>query len=110
MIDQARLQELEDDFGAEDLGELIEVFLAETWEGLDTLASLIQDCDPTALREQLHFLKGCALNVGASAFAERCHRHEKSEQPVTAADLQGLRTEFQSVCDWFSAGDLRRSA
>ena len=110
MIDQERLKELEDDFGAEDLGELIEVFLAETWDGLNLLESLIRQGDPAALRDQFHFLKGCAQNIGAVAFAGSCDRHEHSGRVATIADLHALRAEFQAVCDWFSEGGLRQIA
>ena len=37
MIDQARLDELAQDFGEDDLGEIIEVFLDETWEAIDAM-------------------------------------------------------------------------
>ena len=110
MIDQTRLKELEADFGAEDLGDLIEVFLAETWEGLEVLEALIEQGDAEPLRDQFHFLKGCARNIGAAAFADSCESYERSEQLATVSDLRVMRSEFQAVCDWFSDGGLKQSA
>ena len=110
MIDQERVKQLEADFGAEDLGDLIEVFLAETWEGLDTLEGLIAGGDPGALRDQFHFLKGCARNVGANAFADKCEQFESGQAAATMTDFHGLRNDFQAVCDWFSSGGLQQSA
>ena len=110
MIDQDRLRQLEEDFGAEDLSDLIEIFLDETREGLEALAPLIDQGDPEALRDQFHFLKGCARNVGASEFADRCERFEKGQATATGADYQTLRGEFQAIYDWFTSGGLRQIA
>ena len=110
MIDQERLKQLEADFGADDLGDLIEIFLAETWEGLDALEELIAGGDARALRDQFHFLKGCARNVGASTFADRCEQFEIGQDLATKADYLNLRGDFQAVCDWFSAGGMQQSA
>ena len=110
MIDLERLRQLEEDFGAEDLDDLIEIFLDETREGLEALAPLIEQGDPEALRDQFHFLKGCARNVGASEFADRCERFEKSSAVATGADYQMLRGDFQAICDWFTSGGLRQTA
>lgn len=110
MIDQNRLDELANDFGEEDLAEIIEVFLSETWEAIDALEAKAGNMDPQEQREQFHFLKGCARNIGAESFGDMCEHWEHGEGVFGAADYPGLRASFQSVCDDLSGRGLRLSA
>lgn len=110
MIDQARLQELAEDFGEDDLADLIDVFLAETWEAIDDLGNMISDAPGDALTDQFHFLKGCARNLGATDFADRCEQYEKARSPFGPAAYHALRQDFQAVCDYFAARGMRASA
>lgn len=110
MIDQGRLQELVDDFGAEEVPELLALFVAETWEALDQLETMISDSPDQARMDQLHFLKGCARNLGANDFAARCEVLEKSNGPFDAQTYQELRAVFAQVAEFLDAGELRKSA
>jgi hypothetical protein len=59
MIDWARVNELKNDLGAGDFGEIIDLFLEEVEEVIDRLRRFP---DPGSLEQELHFLKGSALN------------------------------------------------
>lgn len=73
MIDWTKVEELKNDIGAEDFGEIVEVFLCEVEEELGQLAQ-----KPLEERESsLHFLKGSALNLGFRDFSSLCHDGEK---------------------------------
>lgn len=110
MIDQSRLDELANDFGEEDLAEIIEVFLAETWEAIDSLDGKVETLSESDRREQFHFLKGCARNIGATGFGDLCEEWESGDATFGAADYTRLRGEFQAVCDYLSGRGLRMSA
>ena len=81
MIDQTRLQELVDDFGAEDFDDLIESFLEEAAESVMNLEAMVSDeaCDERSA--QFHFLKGCARNIGAVKFGDLCETWEFGRAP-----------------------------
>lgn len=67
MIDWNRVQDLKSDFGEDDFEELLVVFLDE----VETAITDFQDDGKTEekTRSQMHFLKGCAANVGFSELA-----------------------------------------
>lgn len=73
MIDWTRVDELRDEVGTEDFDEVVTLFLSEVEERLGTL-------DPAgelrALEEDLHFLKGSALNLGFEELAHFCGEGE----------------------------------
>lgn len=106
MIDQARLDELANDFGEDDLAEIIEVFVAETWEAIDALESKFEGMEDAERRDQFHFLKGCARNIGATGLGDLCEEWETGDAPFAASDYVRLRNEFQAVCDFLSGSGL----
>lgn len=110
MIDESRLRELVDDFGADDFADLVEVFLEEVREGLEPLPGLMASGTEQALRERFHFLKGCARNIGATRMSEICETFETAPGGFTAADLTALQREFDQVAAYFAARTLPRSA
>lgn len=57
MIDWDQVLELRDEVGAEDFGEVVDVFLEEVEQGLVDLQSA---GSPAELESLLHLLKGCA--------------------------------------------------
>ncbi|WP_157971011.1 Hpt domain-containing protein [Pseudogemmobacter bohemicus] len=74
LIDLARLQELMEEIGGEDLASITDLFLDET----DTVISRIVNAGAgPQMAEDLHFLKGCALNLGLAALAGICHDAER---------------------------------
>jgi HPt (histidine-containing phosphotransfer) domain-containing protein len=72
MIDWARVLELRDEVGAAEFEPVLEMFADEVEEVLIRLSSE----DPAGLESDLHFLKGCACNLGFSAFATLCQSAE----------------------------------
>ena len=107
MINQARLQELADDFGAEDLAELIESFLEEAAEAVEELGTMISD-EYTATRSaQFHFIKGCAVNVGATELGEVCEKLEHRHAGFTQAEYAALKNQFHEIQAYFSEGGLK---
>jgi len=73
MINWARAHELEEDFGKEGLGEVVDLFLSEVEEALGRLAATQ---DAATLEDNLHFLKGSALNLGFDAVGALCVARE----------------------------------
>lgn len=82
MIDWHRVDELRNEIGAEDFAEVVELFLEEVDEIVERLATAP---DPVRFEEDLHFLKGSALNLGFRAFAALCADGETK----AASGIQG---------------------
>jgi HPt (histidine-containing phosphotransfer) domain-containing protein len=72
IVNWGRVAELTEEIGAEDFGEVVEIFLEE--------------CDGTAARlptsgtleADLHFLRGAAMNLGLDAMAAACQVGERA--------------------------------
>lgn len=90
MIDWSRVEELRDEIGEDGLAEVVGLFLEEVEEAL---LGLNHDDPPRTLAAQIHFLKGCAWNLGFREFGAVCHDCER-------AALDGR-------CDGASVGGLR---
>lgn len=110
MINEARLQELVDDFGTEDLAELIESFLEEAEEVVAGLESSVSDDYSQDRSGQFHFLKGCALNVGATDLAKVCEELEYRQSGFSHAEYQSLKAQFGAVQSYFLDGGLKKIA
>lgn len=80
VIDWNRVGELRDEIGAEDFTEVVDLFLEEVDEIVERLAHAP---DPARYEEDMHFLKGSALNLGFQAFASLC---ANGEQKAAAGD------------------------
>lgn len=101
MIEWSRVEELRDEIGAEDFEEVVSLFLCEVEERLQILAP---DKPVDQSEEDLHFLKGSALNLGFSSLAAICQKGESTAsqgQPPTKSELLAVqncylesRTEF----------------
>ncbi|NRA98300.1 MAG: Hpt domain-containing protein [Rhodobacteraceae bacterium] len=89
MILWSRVQELRDEVGDEDFAEVVELFLEEVEAALDRLATA-----PENVREELHFLKGSALNLGFRGLALACLTAEQSEDG--AMDLSDLPSIYRN--------------
>lgn len=74
MIEWSRVNELRDEVGAEDFDEVVELFLEEVEE---VILRLRDAPDPSQLEEDLHFLKGSALNLGFASFSNLCQLGER---------------------------------
>lgn len=84
MIDWDRVSELRDEVGAEDFLEVVEMFLDEVNEEIDTITD---EMTAQELEAKLHFLKGSALNLGLKTFAEMCR---VGEDMARQGELHGI--------------------
>jgi HPt (histidine-containing phosphotransfer) domain-containing protein len=75
MINWDKVSELREEIGAEDFGEVVEIFLEEVDEAITELGK--PGAEGT-LETQLHFLKGSALNLGFADFSNRCQAGESA--------------------------------
>ncbi|NPD17380.1 hypothetical protein HOY34_19525 [Xinfangfangia sp. D13-10-4-6] len=74
MIDLARMQELLEEIGDEDLAIIVRLFLEETDVIIGRISKARAGPD---LAADLHSLKGCALNLGLATLAELCQDAER---------------------------------
>lgn len=100
MIDWTRIQELRNEIGAEDFGEVVQLFLEEAEE---EIAALRSGCDTSQIESRLHMLKGSALNLGFRSFAALCQTGETAaarrdfaqiDLPTILAGFDISRTQF----------------
>ncbi len=73
MINWDKVTELREEIGAEDFGEVVELFLEEVDEAIEVLGKPGAEA---SLESQLHFLKGSALNLGFADFSSLCQAGE----------------------------------
>lgn len=99
MIDWDRVDQLCAEVGADAFDEVVELFLEE----VDEVVQRLKAGERNALADDLHFLKGSALNLGFRDFADLCRRDEQEilRQGSGSVDLVALtdcycrsRTEF----------------
>ncbi|MBE1286006.1 MAG: Hpt domain-containing protein [Rhodobacteraceae bacterium] len=116
MIQWDRVAELREEVGSEDFDEVVEIFLEEVDEVTDRLRT---SPDLQSLEQDLHFLKGSALNLGFHAFSELCQDGEQMsalgqahDVDLTAIILQyeKSRSVFLSELSTRFANDARMSA
>ncbi|GGA17983.1 Hpt domain-containing protein [Neptunicoccus cionae] len=86
MINWAQLKQLEEDLGPGDTADVISLFLTEVEEAIQELYAIPPDDGPK-IAATLHFLKGCASNLGFEAFADNCARGEKQAENGQVADV-----------------------
>lgn len=92
MIDWAKVLELRDEIGADDFGEVVELFIEE----VDGAVDEIRASRPTDTMESaLHFLKGSALNLGFRAFATLC---QAGETAAGAGEHAGVNVDEILAC------------
>lgn len=86
MISWARVEQLREEMGGDGFDELVTLFLEEADKVTD---SLKEDSESMALMDDLHFLKGCAANIGFEHVQELCTRAELAakEGNFAAIDL-----------------------
>lgn len=103
MISWDRVQELRDEIGDEDFAEVAEVFLEEVDE---VIARLKTSPDPARLEEDLHFLKGSALNLGFKTLSGICQEGESQAAAGQAAQvaLERVFTAYDQSREAFAAG------
>lgn len=72
MIDWDRVVELHDELGPEEFNPVLEMFIDE----VEGVVMRLQSEDADELERNLHFLKGCAWNLGFAEFGAMCQRDE----------------------------------
>jgi len=74
MIDWARVDELRAEIGEDGFGEVVLLFMEEVESVLARMASAQPGHRPG---DDLHFLKGCAWNLGFRQFGAMCQDRER---------------------------------
>jgi len=77
MIDWAQVRQLQEDVGADEMDEVVELFLDEVDEAMDALEAGYATMASSDRSAAFHFLKGCASNLGFQTFADRCGQGEE---------------------------------
>lgn len=97
MISWERVNELRSEVGDEDFREVVELFLEEVEE---VIARLRDSPEPARVEEDLHFLKGSALNLGFAALGDLCQIGEWQPDAVDlvaiVATYEGSKAEFMA--------------
>lgn len=91
MIDWERVRELHSEIGDDGFAEVVELFLDEV-----EAVVLMLGTRPDKLEEDLHFLKGSALNLGFRDFGWHCQQGEKRAAAGEGAqvDLPDIRASY----------------
>jgi HPt (histidine-containing phosphotransfer) domain-containing protein len=102
MIDWAQVDEMKLEMGS-GFSEVVTMFLDEVGEVITRLEA---GPKPETLGADLHFLKGAALNLGFSEFAELCETGEKLalQDRFAQIDIGGLLICYRASCEVFHAG------
>lgn len=95
MIDWNRVAVLRAEIGHEDFAEVVALFLKEAEE----VAQRLPTQKGEALRGDLHFLKGAALNLGFAALADLCSRGEVAAAEFDAAPVTALYQASRAAFD-----------
>lgn len=100
MIDWTRVQELRSEIGEAGFAEVVELFLEEVET---VLARLDPGSGPKRLGEDLHFLKGCAWNLGFVEFGASCQTGEREAlaNRCSADRVQDLAACYRKSRDAF---------
>jgi HPt (histidine-containing phosphotransfer) domain-containing protein len=110
MISWDRVNELRDEVGEEDFLEVVELFLEEVDE---VVLKLEASPEQSRLEEDLHFLKGSALNLGFRALSAICDRGEKNaaDQQYDQIDIKEvLQTYAQSKAEFNGGAGVEKIA
>ncbi|MEL7165789.1 MAG: Hpt domain-containing protein [Pseudomonadota bacterium] len=103
MIEWKHVAELREEIGTEDFAEIVPLFLEEVGGLVDALRA---GTDMSRLEEDLHFLKGSALNLGFADFSELCSAGEKAAAAGNAqsVDIAAIIASFDSSRAVFEDG------
>ncbi|SFB05118.1 Hpt domain-containing protein [Poseidonocella pacifica] len=83
-IDWSRVDELREEIGEEGFDEVVELFLEEVDE---IMARLRSGALNGTVAQEMHFLKGGALNLGFGALADLCREGERRATAGEPVDL-----------------------
>ncbi|MDO9639050.1 MAG: Hpt domain-containing protein [Pseudotabrizicola sp.] len=100
MIDWQIANDLKQAIGPEVFEEVVTVFFQETDS---TLNRLLGATTADAMKSELHFMKGSALNLGFSDLAQICQRLEsRAEAGESDLPLAQVKTIYSASQDEFS--------
>lgn len=108
MIHWDRVNELRAEVGDEDFEKVVEIFLEEVEEVVDRFRKQ----DQSGLAADLHFLRGCAINIGFDQFSRTCEESERAAGagPISETELRAIvdsydrsRAEFMERLDFACA-------
>ncbi|MDD9718064.1 Hpt domain-containing protein [Dinoroseobacter sp. PD6] len=103
MIDWARVRELQDEIGAEDFGEIVEVFMEE----VEAAIGALPDADKgSELEELMHLIKGCAWNLGFRELGKLCAAGEAAAEAGNggSVDIDAVMQAFEAAQKVFTEG------
>ncbi|WP_171124115.1 MULTISPECIES: Hpt domain-containing protein [unclassified Ruegeria] len=94
MINWSRVNQLRNEVGSAEFGEVVQIFLDEVQEAIDRPE---QDTLRKDLEQNLHFLKGSALSLGFDHFSRLCQDGERSAASGQAVEvnLPEILTAFE---------------
>jgi len=103
MIDWARVTSLKAEIGDEDLEEVVPLFIEEVSEITDRLR---ENLDLATLEEDLHCLKGSAMNLGFLEFSDLCNLGESmsAKGEAAAVDVSEILDSFERSKQAFLSG------
>lgn len=93
LVDAERVAELRDEIGADEFGEVVEIFLEEC----DAAVERLSGAEAGAVEAELHFLRGAAMNLGLAALAAACQRGE-----AAAGAGEGASVDRAGVVDLYA--------
>jgi len=103
MIDWQRVTDLRDEIGDEDFQDIVPIFIEEVTEITDKLRTSIKLDE---LEEDLHALKGSALNLGFSEFSDLCDKGESlaAGGQASSVDITAILAAFDASRTAFLSG------
>ncbi len=108
MINWGRVSELQSEVGDVGFEEIVALFLEEADE---VVARICGQNNPKIIEADLHFLKGAALNLGFTDFADMCQEGERlATQGATTFDFDRLIRLYNSAKTAFAEGITRFNA
>lgn len=107
MIDWDRVTDLRSEVGEDGFTEVVDLFLEETDEVIARVAA-----NRAQLVQDLHFLKGSALNLGLQALARTCQEGERlcGRGEAGAVDTAALVRLYRDSRAALQSGIARLSA
>lgn len=104
---ELQLQELSEVLGAEEVREILDLFLEDSAPRLEMLSRAVAATDTSAAQREAHSLKGAAGNLGAMSLWSVCEGLERQikhgDWPAANQDVLVLRSQLGAVYDHFGA-------
>jgi HPt (histidine-containing phosphotransfer) domain-containing protein len=109
MINWTRMNELRKELGEEDFQEVLDLFLEEVQIVIDRLRVTET---LTELQDDMHFLKGSALNIGLShlAMVTRVAEEKANASTLERCDLDKVISTFDETKEAFQTDGIKTTA